>query len=122
MKQSNQTSTFRLTNMRWMHRGPPATPSFTDEEIATSGYWRSSTTDSEHPVFLTIRAERLKEAKRYEEVVAAYTEAVRLTPHVRAYCLLPADTERIASEHARQASAPQNQTPGAASDHPPLSP
>lgn len=76
-----------------------------DQEIAENGYLKSLTPDDELAVFLTIRAECLKEAKRYGDAVTTYTQAVRLAPHVRAYRLLLADTERIARESG--AAAPQ---------------
>jgi len=81
----------------------------TDEEIAANGYLKSLTPDEEHAVFLSIRAECLREAKRYYEAVTALSEAVQLAPNIRFYRLLLADIQAKAAEHADQTASRSHQ-------------
>jgi len=56
-----------------------------DEEIRTEGYLKSLTAAEELAVFLSLRANCLREAGQFQEAAACYTQAARLAPTCRAY-------------------------------------
>lgn len=66
----------------------------TDEEIRTEGYLKSLTAAEELAVFLSLRANCLKEAGQIEEAAGCYAQAARLAPAARSYALLLADVQQ----------------------------
>lgn len=59
-----------------------------DQEIQENAYLRSLTPAGEAAVFLSLRAECLREAGRWEEARQCYAGAARLAPEVRLYSIL----------------------------------
>jgi len=66
-----------------------------DEEIRTEGYLKSLTAAEELAVFLSLRANCLKEAGQLPEAATCYSQAARLAPESRSYPLLLADAQRV---------------------------
>ena len=60
----------------------------TDQEIQENAYLRSLTPAGEAAVFLSLRAECLREAGRLEESRQCYAGAAKLAPEVRLYAIL----------------------------------
>lgn len=65
-----------------------------EEEIRTEGYLKSLTPAEELAVFLSLRANCLKEAGQPNEAATCYAQAARLVPHSRAYALLLAEVQQ----------------------------
>lgn len=65
-----------------------------EEEIRTEGYLKSLTAAEELAVFLSLRANCLKEAGQPNEAAICYAQAARLAPHSRAYALLLAEVQQ----------------------------
>jgi hypothetical protein len=60
----------------------------TDQEIQENAYLRSLTPAGEAAVFLSLRAECLREAGRLEEARQCYAGAAKLAPEVRLYAVM----------------------------------
>jgi hypothetical protein len=60
----------------------------TDQEIQENAYLKSLTPAGEAAVFLSLRAECLREAGRLEEARQCYAGAARFAPEVRLYAIL----------------------------------
>ena len=60
----------------------------TDQEIQENAYLKSLTPAGEAAVFLSLRAECLREASRLEEARQCYAGAAKLAPEVRLYASL----------------------------------
>lgn len=65
-----------------------------EDEIRTEGYLKSLTTAEELAVFLSLRANCLKEAGQIQEAADCYAQAARLAPASRSYGLLLADLQQ----------------------------
>ena len=59
-----------------------------EEEIRRDGYLKSMTPREELACFMSIRGSCLMSMRRFDEAIAAETEAARLAPHIRAYQLI----------------------------------
>ena len=66
-----------------------------EEEIRAEGYLKSLTAAEELAVFLSLRANCLKEAGRMEEAAACYAQATRLAPACPAYPALLASLKQV---------------------------
>lgn len=80
-----------------------------EEEIHTEGYLKSLTAAEELAVFLSLRANCLKEAGKIQEAADCYAHAARLAPASRSYALLQADL----LQSRPQAQQPQSAHRGA---------
>ena len=79
-----------------------------DEEIRVEGYLKSLTAAEELAVFLSLRANCLKEAGKIQEAADCYAYAARLAPASRSYALLQADIlqSRPHVQHPAQSGVP----------------
>lgn len=66
----------------------------TEEEIRNEGYLKSLTAAEELAVFLSLRANCLKDAGKLPEAAACYAQAAQLAPAARSYALLLADVQQ----------------------------
>ena len=82
-----------------------------EEEIRTEGYLKSLTAVEEFAVFLSLRANCLKEAGQIQEAAACYAQAARLAPGSRSYVLLLADLQQ--PSHRKQIVPLYSGVPGA---------
>ncbi len=80
-----------------------------EEEIHTEGYLKSLTAAEELAVFLSLRANCLKEAGQIQDAADCYAHAARLAPTSRSYALLQADL----LQSRPQAQQPQSAHRGA---------
>ena len=75
-----------------------------EEEIRTEGYLKSLTAAEELAVFLSLRANCLKEAGKIQEAAECYAHAARLAPASRSYALLQADVLQSRPQSQRQSA------------------
>jgi hypothetical protein len=69
-----------------------------EEEIRAEGYLKSLTAAEELAVFLSLRANCLKEAGQLPEAASCYAQAARLAPACKAYPALLASLKRVRPE------------------------
>ena len=74
----------------------------TDEETRLDGYLKSMTPREELACFMSIRGSCLMSMHRFDEAVAAETEAARLVPHIRSHQIVL----QMARREAEQKSHP----------------